>query len=209
MGPIRESKMELRLNRRGEPMTDSEWATLRSGLESLIAICVVVSLFYVIGAIRKLVASRRGTAALATTDSVYPLPPSLHWIGVLILTILTGGLFWFVWMWIQVRYVARLRPTSRVRMLMVIFLLASYVSGVLLDGGQRLKGVGAILVIPTGILYLVICVLMHDVLVRHFTKVEPMGLRLRVFPCVWPGINVLYFQYHLTEIANRRRGVPN
>ncbi len=142
--------------------------------------------------------------------SAYPMPPAMHWALVLVLAMFTGGLFGFIWFCIQAGYVRRIDPTSKARMFIVLAVLGS-----LLQIGVALAGVamgdmivapllGMLIGLAAAALAIVAVFSMRASLVRHFNGPEPFGLRLSGVMTFF--FSVLYFQYHLSRIAEWKRG---
>lgn len=145
-------------------------------------------------------------------------PPSLHWGLVLVLSFVTGGLFGMIWFFIQASYVKRIDPTSKARMLLVVSILLSVayvvvaVAGALVAAaGSETAGIAALAALALGMLLLLagmVCMLvavfgMRSSLVTYFNSVEPINLRLSGVMTFF--FNMLYFQYHLSRIADWKR----
>src|SRR4051795_12596976 len=52
-----------------------------------------------------------GNPVIIPTD--LPLPPNLHWAIVLVLSIVTVGIFWLIWLFVQAAWVKKVRAESR------------------------------------------------------------------------------------------------
>lgn len=142
-------------------------------------------------------------------------PPSLHWFLVLVLSFFTGGLFGMIWFFIQASYVKRIDPTSKARMLLVVGILLSVAQGVIVVAGTILATTGSEIAVYASLglsmlllLASVICILvavfgMRSSLVAYFNSVEPINLRLSGAMTFF--FNMLYFQYHLSRIADWKR----
>ncbi len=142
------------------------------------------------------------------------MPPDLHWALVLVLAIFTG-IFGLIWFFIQTGYVKKIDPTSRARTFLIFGLLASVcqiVASLVIAGAAALGSLGSAL---AGLLLTVILAFMSIVfmlaavfgmrrsLIDYFNSVEPIGLRLSGVMTFF--FNILYFQYHLSRIAEWKK----
>jgi hypothetical protein len=125
------------------------------------------------------------------------LPPNLHWAIVLLLGVLTCGLFSTVWMFVEAAFVNKLQTGSKAILFYAIGVAAMFASGIIGRAADE-KAVG-------GVIYLVGIVLliaghfsMKSALEDHYTRVERIGLQLSGVMTFF--FNVLYFQYHFSEI---------
>jgi len=133
----------------------------------------------------------------ATAAPGGPLPPGLHWALVLLLSIVTCYVFALVWMFVQAAYAHKLRTSSNPLLFYSIGVPAAVLAGVL-PGSPELKAVAAILQLGGGILMLCGHYSIKNALEERFNNVEPMGLQLSGVMVFF--FNVLYLQYHLSEI---------
>ena len=126
----------------------------------------------------------------------------MNWALVLVLSIVTCGIFGLFWMFKQALYAKKLDPASQgvtfytgwvacaVGAIVVSWLTnGSFVSTLVNLAGLALLILGAFNI--------------RDTLQRHFTTNEPVGLSLH--PVMTFFFTGLYFQYHLSRIANWRR----
>ena len=148
--------------------------------------------------------SGESVAGAAPPAAAYPAPPNLHWGLVLLFGILTCGIFIWVWMFIEAAYVNKIDRDNRSMLLYAIglpcLLIFSFVHGLeainqapLFSGSIYLGGV---------VLTILGHFKMRASLEDHFTRVEPINLRLSGVMTFF--FNVLYFQYHFNRI-NRWR----
>jgi hypothetical protein len=160
-----------------------------------------------------------GPAAAGTNS-----PPSLHWAIVLVIAAFTSGLFITIWGFIEANWIRTIDPASKaVRDLaigvffpiigLVIFVIMLFAGG----AASQLDSPSVALVgsIATGALILsalglVGCIFtikaffgMRDSMERHYNTVEPINLRLSGVMTFF--FNVLYFQYHMSRIADWKR----
>jgi hypothetical protein len=119
-------------------------------------------------------------------DVAYPKPPSLHWMLVLLFTVLTFGIFSIVWMFVHARWVRRIDPTCNAVFVLAVGIPLQIVLGV--DGHDLLAAlVGGV---ATTWAYF----LMRSVVEDRF-GIALSGIMTFFF-------NLLYLQYHLTGIAD-------
>jgi hypothetical protein len=118
-------------------------------------------------------------------DVAFPKPPSLHWALVLLLTVLTCGLFGVVWMFVHAVWVRRIDPECN-----ALFVLGGGIFLQLVfqfDGHELLAAlVGAV---ATTWAYF----MMRSVIEARF-GIALSGIMTFFF-------NVFYLQYHMTAIA--------
>jgi hypothetical protein len=142
------------------------------------------------------------------------MPPNLHWAVVLILAWFTG-IFGLIWLCLQAGYVKKIDPTSRARMFILFSVLAPVAAVVVWLGtaaaalGDSLGGAAAggflgFILILVGIVCGLSAVFgMRRSLIDYFNTVEPIGLRLSGVMTFF--FHMLYFQYHLSRIAEWKR----
>jgi hypothetical protein len=144
------------------------------------------------------------------------MPPSMHWALVLVLSMITG-IFGLIWFFVQAGYVKKIDPASRARKFLVLGLLAYLVlivgmigitaaaaMGVGSAGMAAAGGFVAFILWVAGMVFMLSAVFgMRRSLVDYFNSVEPIGLRLSGVMTFF--FNILYFQYHLSRIAEWKR----
>lgn len=132
------------------------------------------------------------------SSTAYPSPPTMNWVVVLILTLLTCGLFGLIWMFVQAYFVKKIDPGNNAILLFVLALGLYFGGGIfaaITGSGDigRLIAFGALVLILVGIFN------MRTSLQHHYNQVEPIQLRLSGPMTVF--FSVLYFQFHFTRIA--------
>lgn len=142
------------------------------------------------------------------------MPPNMHWAVVWILAAFTG-VFGLIWFFIQAGYVKKIDPASRARTFLIFSLLAMVAMTVAMfvtvgaaamgstGGGAAGAFLAVILVIVSTVLSLSAIFGMRRSLIDYFNTVEPIGLRLSGVMTFF--FNILYFQYHLSRIAEWKR----
>jgi hypothetical protein len=157
------------------------------------------------------------------------VPPSLHWALILLIACFTSGLFITIWGFIQANWVKSIDPTSRaVRDLAIgvvfpiiatvamigMFAIGGLATG-MASGGFDHPSMAAIGSMASGFLiFMALCFGgliftlkaffgMKASMERYYNTTEPINLRLSGIMTFF--FNVIYFQYHLTRIADWKR----
>jgi len=111
-----------------------------------------------------------------------PIPSDLHWGLVLLFSILTFGIFGIVWIFIEASYVKRIDPRSNAIVLLVVSFLVPF----------------------AGLICFFIAIFsMRNSLATYYNYTEPINLRLSGVMTFF--FSTLYFQHHLTRIAQWKR----
>jgi hypothetical protein len=157
------------------------------------------------------------TAPEGQFTPVYPPPPGLQWYWLLALGVLTYGLFLSCWLVYLSLWLLRVNRQREEFTLLTIFSLgavievidlAETVHGVWTDGWRYLiiqhasTGLSLPMQLIESVAYLVGIFMMRSLLQRHYRVREPIGLTLSGVMTFFFG--VLYFQYHLHNIAEFR-----
>ena len=140
----------------------------------------------------------------AMQPSPYPPPPSLHWGIVLLLAILTCGLFGYVWVIVQALWVKKVQPSSKALLyscLAFVLLIAAVILEAFPD--ENLQTLGLIPNIGGFVLSIVAWFSMKSSIEEHYNVAEPLGLTLSGIMTFF--FNVYYFQYHFTRIIELKR----
>ena len=147
--------------------------------------------------------------------SAYPAPPNMHWVIVLILSAFTYGLGALVWSFKQAFFVKKLDSESKGVLYLGLATAAMATQVVLYFIMASTFSSGYAALTMVSILNLVIIVLgliaifgMRSTLLKHYNTIEPIGLRLSGIMTFF--FSILYFQYHFSRIAKRKKTVsPN
>jgi hypothetical protein len=147
---------------------------------------------------------------------LFPLPPSMHWGLVLLLTIVTCGLFALIWLFIQASWVKKIDPVSRSTFFLGVGLALLLGGYVVIVVGAVAMGVGGGGFDPEDLPFMAMLLLCYPLLIIgsmlmwggildirssleiHFNTVEPIKLRLS--GPLTAMFAVFYYQYHLTRI---------
>ncbi len=151
------------------------------------------------------------TAASATgfTVSPYPPPPSLHWGVVLLLAVVTCGIFAWVWVFVQAAWMKKVAPASKALMYYGIavglILLASGLNIYQVSQGVARSAGGSLFNIVGWILWLVASFNMKNSIEEHFSTADPVPSAMNLSGVMTFFFNVYYFQYHFTKINEERK----
>jgi hypothetical protein len=131
-------------------------------------------------------------ASSVNLPSDLPLPPNLHWAVVLALGIVTLGIFWVIWLFVQASWVRKIRPESR-----ALYYLLGYIGAIVV--GVLIGGPGGALIRIAGFgLSLAGVFSMRSDIEEHYSRLNPAGLHLSGVMTFF--FNAIYFQYHFQEI---------
>lgn len=132
-----------------------------------------------------------GSSAALIPDR--PLPPNLHWAIVLVLGIVTVGIFWIIWLFVEAAWVRKVRPQSQ-----ALYYLIAYLACTFSIVGFGKSPVTSLLQIGGFILYLVGIFKMRSDIEEYYATINPVGLSLSGVVTFF--FNALYFQYHFSEM---------
>lgn len=137
-----------------------------------------------------------------SSPSAAPLPPRLHWALVLLFTVLTLGIFYIVWMFVQSAWVRRIDPQSNATTLLAVYVVlavAGQVAGEIGGEGSTGESVGVLLVLAGTVVSVFGFFSMRRSMLDHYNQAEPIGLRLSAALTFF--LSVFYLQHHMTRIA--------
>ena len=142
--------------------------------------------------------------------SQYPPPPSLHWGIVLLLGVLTCGIFGWVWAFVQAAWVKKVQPESKALIyygiaigLLVLMFVAAFTAGASGRAGEINNPIFLLLRVGGGIMWLVSAFSMRSSIEDHFNAAEPIGLSLNGVMTFF--FSIYYFQYHFTRINEMKQ----
>ena len=145
-------------------------------------------------------------AAVRTSQPSAPLPPKLHWALVLLFTVLTLGIFFIVWIFIQAAWVRKIHPASNAMTLLVVYLVLVLLGQVIAGASEKDSAeaaTGSLLVLVGSIVSIVAIFSMRRSMIDYYNKTEPIGLRLSGALTFFLG--VFYLQHHMTRIARQQQ----
>ena len=146
----------------------------------------------------------------APAVSQYPPPPSLHWGILVLLGVLTCGIFGWVWAFIQAAWVKKVQPESKALLyygiavgLFVLMFGGAFMAGVQGQAGAGREPVFLLFRLGGAIMWLVAAFNMRSSIEDHFNSAEPIGLSLNGVMTFF--FSIYYFQYHFTRINEMKQ----
>jgi GYF domain 2/Domain of unknown function (DUF4234) len=139
--------------------------------------------------------------AAGDPGAAYPAPPSLHWGIVLLLGIVTCGIFGWVWALIEASWMKKVEASSKA-LTYYIIALGLFALTIGLSMAPQYKPFSGLLNLAGLVMWLVAAFNMKASLEEHYNSAEPIGLQLSGVMTFF--FNVYYFQYHLTRIAEMK-----
>ncbi len=153
-------------------------------------------------------AAAPGSIAPAYAPSPYPPPPNLHWGVVLLLGIVTCGIFAWVWVFVQSAWMKKVAPANKALLLygisvgLIVLAILLNVASPQLARGQ---GIAGLLNLAGGILWLVASFNLKSGIEEHFSTAEPVPSAMSLSGVMTFFFNVYYFQYHFTKINELKK----
>lgn len=137
-----------------------------------------------------------------TASNPAPLPPGgMHWAVLLLLAVVTLGLFGTVWAFVQANWVRKIDQQSKAMLFLVISVVSNLVGQVLNGAREYLLSMPLLL---AAIVFMFVAVFaMRSSIQRYYNTVEPRGLRLSGVMTFF--FSIFYFQYHLYRILREKR----
>jgi drug/metabolite transporter (DMT)-like permease len=135
-----------------------------------------------------------------------PPPPGLHWTIVLLLGIVTAGLFFNVWAIVQSVWARKFDTASKALMLNIAGIAVAFVGyGVTALGGNQSAGLAIDI---AGLVLVVIAIFsVRDSLSWYITKIEGRATYLSGVMTLFFG--EVYLQYHMNRVRSLlRRSTP-
>jgi hypothetical protein len=140
----------------------------------------------------------------AAAAARYPSPPSLHWGLVLLLGIVTCGIFVWIWALVEANWVRKVQPASKGMILWSFAIVLSFINGVLSQSHDNgAKALGSLFSLGAIVLWIVGAFSMKNSIEEHYNTAEPLGLQLSGGMTFF--FAVFYFQYHFTRINEMRK----
>lgn len=130
-----------------------------------------------------------------------PLPPNLHWSLVVVLGIVTVGIFWVIWLFVQAAWIRKVVPKSRALFYLLGYVIAAFLA-VLFDKSL----VDPILRIAGIVLSLMGIFAMRSDIEEYSTTLTPAGISLSGVMTFF--FSAAYFQYHLKEVRELSQRTP-
>jgi hypothetical protein len=136
------------------------------------------------------------------------VPPDFHWALVLLIGVLTCGLFNYAWLIVEAAFVRKLKSESKGLLFIIlatsVLIGGGFINGVItaMNHGER-NPFGSLITIAGAVLYMVGVFQMKGDLEDHYNSTEPINLRLSGVMVFF--FNVYYFQYHFSRIAQWKK----
>jgi hypothetical protein len=147
-------------------------------------------------------ANTNQVAQAAGPNPSFPAPPDLHWMIVLILTLITLGIFGVIWLFVEAAFVKRIDRKNNALLLYALFVLCWY-GGTTYGFISGHPAVESFFFLAGIVLMLIGHFNMLSSLEIHYNRDEPMGLRLSGVLTFF--FAVFYFQYHFSRIRRWKR----
>lgn len=131
-----------------------------------------------------------------------PPPPKLHWGLVVLFSLLTLGLFYIVWLFVQSTWVRRIDPRSNATALMSVYVALVIAGQAMTEASGEGSGgaaVATLLILAGSVVSIFGFFSMRRSMLDHYNSTEPIGLRLSAALTFFLG--TFYFQYHMARIA--------
>jgi hypothetical protein len=150
------------------------------------------------------ISSGEGVAIVTFAEPpIVPLPLNLHWSIVLILFLLGGQLFIPLWALVQANWAWKLSGKKKPLVLVAMYptgLFALFLTAVLYPDAAWL---GALFFLAGVIAYIVGLFSIKLAMEEYYNSTENIGLQLSGVMTFF--FNVTYFQYHINNLARRKR----
>jgi len=130
----------------------------------------------------------------------------LHGVIVLLLGVVTCGLFSIVWVFVQANFIRKIDAKSNATVMLILYIVLSLVDNVLVLGAESQEpSLGFALLSLAMTLGAIVCFLvgvfaMRSSLEEYYNSTENIRLNLSVVMTIF--FNILYFQHHLKRIAD-------
>jgi len=136
-----------------------------------------------------------------------PVPVDLHWAVVLLLAIISCGLFGWAWFFVEAAYVRKIKPGNKGLLFGILAFSSAFIGGFVNGISKAMSGdpspVGGLLSLLAFILVIVGLFQMMSDIEDYYNTGEPINLRLNGVMTFFFGI--LYFQHHFSRIAQWKK----
>ena len=139
------------------------------------------------------------------------VPPSMHWGLVLLLGVVTCGIFLIIWIFVEAAFVKKIDPETKAQNYLFWYLgltlgvpfLSGFLSAMLHN--HSIATLGTICQIAGAVCHIMGIFAMKSSLEGYYNSKEPIGLQLSGVMVFF--FSSIYFQYHFNEIANRKKAM--
>jgi GYF domain 2 len=136
-------------------------------------------------------------AGQATPAANVNPPPNLHWGLVLLLTIITCGIFGIIWLFVEAAWVKKVRSTSRAIFYLIGYVALAFTAG-FIDSAEARNPASGLLQLGAIVLYLCAAFSMRGDIEDYYNTEENISLSLSGVMTFF--FNVFYFQYHFNRV---------
>ncbi|HKV95041.1 MAG TPA: DUF4339 domain-containing protein [Candidatus Angelobacter sp.] len=148
-----------------------------------------------------------GSAAPMPVMNVGPMPTDFHWALVLVIAVITCGLFGWAWLFVEAAYVKKIKSDSKGIIFAIIALVVAFGGGFIRGFSNAMNGepnpASGLVSLVAIALVLVALFQMKSDLEEYYNTTEPINLRLNGVMVFFFGI--LYLQHHLSRIAQWKK----
>jgi hypothetical protein len=133
-------------------------------------------------------------------DRSFPAPPKLHWLLLVLFTVITAGIFMLVWMFLQSSWARKVDPESQATAFFageVFLYLLSLVFAA--SSSSALKSLELPLLLGSCIPFYAGVYSIRRSMLDHYNKVEAIPLEISGAMTFFFGL--LHLQYHMTRMA--------
>ena len=135
----------------------------------------------------------------AGATAALPPPPKLHWGLVLLFSVLTVGLFFIVWMFIQSSWVRKIDPSSNATIQLVGYVVLMVVGQILAEvPSDGLQGIGMVLLLASYVSFYFGIYSMRRSMLNRYADDDALDFKLSGVMTFF--FNVLYLQSRMTYI---------
>jgi len=149
--------------------------------------------------------SDSGAYGAAVASLPRPVPPDFHWALVLLIGVVTCGLFLSAWLIVEAAWIRKIKPSSSSLVIVIGAIAAGYVSGFL--GGAWGRDpeypIASVLWLGSVILHIVAVFSVRGELEEYYNATENINLRLSGVMTFFFAI--FYFQHHFSRIAKWKK----
>lgn len=139
----------------------------------------------------------------AVATAALPLPPKLHWGLVLLFSVLTVGIFFIVWMFIQSSWVRKIDPTSNATIQLIGYVVLMVVGQILAEvPNEGLQGIGMLLLFASYVSFYFGIYSMRRSMLSRYADDDAVDFKLSRGMTFF--FNVLYLQSRMTYIHQAR-----
>lgn len=135
------------------------------------------------------------------------VPPDFHWGLVLLIGVVTCGMFNYAWLIVEAAFVRKLKSDSKGLLFTIlataVLFVGSFANGIITAINHEPTPFGPLITIAGAVLYLVGVFQMKSDIEDYYNTTEPINLQLSGVMVFF--FNVYYFQYHFSRIAQWKK----